>query len=180
MGEYILAQTLQEALDALEKYRGKARVISGGTDLLPLINSRAIKVDFLIDITNITELNYINNNSGLIRIGALATHSEAAGSSIINEQAVLLAEASRAVGSLQIRNKGTVVGNVVNASPAADTSVALIALNAEAEVVSKNGQRIKKVEDLFVGPGQTNLSSQELVAGFHFQGLVPGQGGGIY
>lgn len=177
MAEYILAQTLAEALDALERYQDKARVISGSTDLLPLIKSGEIKVDCLLDITNITDLNYIDYDNGLIRIGALVTHSEVASSPIINEKAVLLAEASRTVGSLQIRNQGTVVGNVVNASPAADTAVALIALAAEAKVVSKNGQRTAKIEELFVRPGQTDLNSQELVTELQFQGLEPGQGG---
>lgn len=177
MGEYILAQTLEEALDALERYRDKARVISGGTDLLPLIKGGKIKADCIVDITNITDLNYIGYDNGLIRIGALVTHSEVESSPIMNEKAVLLAEASRALGSLQVRNRGTLVGNVVNASPASDASVALIALGAEAKVVSKNGQRTKKVEELFVGPGRTNLSSQELVTELRFQGLGSGQEG---
>lgn len=177
MGKYILAQTLEEALDALERYRDKARVISGGTDLLPLIKSGKIKVDCIVDITNITHLNYIDYDNGLIGLGALVTHSEVGSSPLINEKAVLLAEASRALGSLQVRNRGTLVGNVVNASPASDASVALIALDAEAKVVSKNGQRIEKVEELFVEPGRTNLSSQELVTELRFQGLGPEQGG---
>lgn len=175
--KYILARTLEEALDALERYGDKARVISGGTDLLPLIKSGKIKADCIVDITNITDLSYIDYDDRLIRIGALVTHSEAESSPIINEQAVLLAEASRALGSPQVRNRGTLVGNVVNASPASDASVALIALGAEAKVVSKNGQRTKKVEELFAGPGRTNLSSQELVTELRFQALGPGQGG---
>ncbi|MDH5696661.1 MAG: xanthine dehydrogenase family protein subunit M [Dehalococcoidia bacterium] len=177
MGKYILAQTLEEALDALETYRDKARVISGGTDLLPLIKSGGIKVDCIVDITNITGLNYIDYDNKLIRVGALVTHSDVESSPVINEKAVLLAEASKAVGSVQIRNRGTLVGNVVNASPASDTSVALIALGAEAKVVSKKGQRIKKVEELFVAPGLTNLGSHELVTELRFQGLGLGQGG---
>ena len=177
MEKYILAQTLEEVLDALERYRDKARVISGGTDLLPLIKSGKIKADCIVDITNITDLNYIDYDNGLIRIGALVTHSEVESSPLINEEAVLLAEASRALGSLQVRNRGTLVGNVVNASPASDASVALIALGAEAKVVSKNEQRTTKVEELFVAPGRTNLSSQELVTELRFQGLGAGQGG---
>jgi CO/xanthine dehydrogenase FAD-binding subunit len=177
MEKYILAQTLEEALDALEKYGDKARVISGGTDLVPLINSGTIKVGCIVDITNITGLNYIDHDNGLIRIGALVTHSDVGSAPLINEKVVLLAEASRSLGSLQVRNRGTLVGNVVNASPASDTSVALIALGAEAKVVSKSGQRTKKVEELFVAPGQTNLSSQELVTELRFQGLGFGQGG---
>lgn len=177
MGKYILAETLEEALDALERYRDKARVISGGTDLLPLIKGGTIKADCIVDITNITDLNYINYDNGLIRIGALVTHSEVESSSIINEKAILLAEASRFVGSPQIRNRGTVVGNVANASRAADTPLALIALDAEAKVLSKTRERIERVEDLFVGPGQTNLKSEELIVELRFRGLKPEQGG---
>lgn len=177
MERYILAQTLEEALDALETYKDRAQVISGGTDLLPLIKSGKTKADCIVDITNIADLNYIDYDNGLIRIGALVTHSEVESSPLINEKVILLAEASRALGSPQVRNRGTLVGNVVNASPASDASVALIALDAEAKVVSKNGQRTKKVEELFIGPGRTNLSSQELVTELRFQGLGPGQGG---
>jgi len=177
MGKYILAQTLEEAFDALTKYRDKARVISGGTDLLLLIKGGKVKVDCIVDITNITDLNYIDYDNGLIRLGALVTHSEVEDSSIIKEKAVLLAEASRAVGSPQIRNRGTVVGNVANASRAADTPLALIALDAKAKVVSKKGQRIERVEDLFVGLGKTNLKNEELITELYFRGLKPEQGG---
>jgi len=177
MGKYILAQTLEEALDALERYRDKARVISGATDLLPLIKNGEIKVDCIVDITNVTDLNYINYDNGLIRIGALVTHSEVESSPIISERATLLAEASRFVGSPQIRNRGTVVGNVANASRAADTPLALIALDAEAKVVSKNRERIERVEDLFVESGQTSLKTEELITELRFQELRPEQGG---
>lgn len=177
MKKYILAKTFEEALDALETYKDRARVISGGTDLLPLIKSGRIKIDCIVDITNITDLNYINYDNGLIRIGALVTHSEVESSPLINEKTTLLAEASRSVGSPQIRNRGTVVGNVASALRAADTPLALIALDAEAKVVSKNGERIERVEDLFVGPGQTNLKSEELIAELRFRELKPEQGG---
>ncbi len=180
MEKHILAETLEEALDALERYRDKARVISGSTDLLPLIKGGMIKVDCIVDITNITDLNYIDYDDELIRIGALVTHSEVESSPIINERATLLAEASRFVGSPQIRNRGTVVGNVANASRAADATLALIALDAEAKIVSKNGERIERVEDLFVESGQTSLKSEELIAELRFRELKPEQGGGLH
>ena len=78
MEEYILAKTLDEALDALHEYKDKARIISGGTDLLPLIKGEKFKADCIVDITNITDLNYIDYNNGLIRVGALVTHYEVA------------------------------------------------------------------------------------------------------
>jgi carbon-monoxide dehydrogenase medium subunit len=177
MKKYVLTKTLEEALDALEEYGDKARVINGGTDLVLLIKEGTIRVDYLVDITNITDLNYITNDDGLIKIGALVTHSDIEMSRIIREKAAVLAEGSRAVGSPQVRNRGSVIGNVVNASPAADTPLALIALGAEARVVSKKGQRIEKVENLFVGPGRTNLNSTELIAELRFRGLGTGQGG---
>jgi len=176
MKNYILTKTLEEALDALEKYRDRTRVIAGGTDLMLLFKEGKIKADYLVDITNITDLNYIEDEDGLIKIGALVTHSDVEMSRIIREKAVVLALASREVGSPQIRNRGTVVGNVANASRAADTPLALIALDAEAKVVSKNGERIERVEDLFVAPGRTNLNSTELITELRFRGLRPGQG----
>lgn len=177
MEKYILAKTLEEALDVLEKYGNRTRVIAGGTDLILLLKDGKTRPDYVLDITNITGLNYIRGEGNLIKVGALATHNDVATSPIIKEKATILAEASNQAGSPQVRNRGTLVGNIANASPAADAALALIALDAEAIVVSKGSQRIIKVADLFVGPGQTNLTNQELITELRFQGLGPQQAG---
>ncbi len=177
MEKYILAKTLEEALEVLGKYGDRTQVIAGGTDLVLLLRDGKRSPDYILDITNITGLNYIEGKDNLIKMGALATHSDVASSPIIKEKAAVLAEASSRVGSPQVRNRGTLVGNIANASPAADTTLALITLDAETIVMSKGGQRTVKVADLFVGPGQTNLSKKELITELRFQGLGPEQAG---
>lgn len=177
MGKYVLAQNLEEALNALEIYKSKARVITGGTDLMRLIKSGKVSVDCIVDITNITGLSYIHYDNGMIRLGALVTHNDADNSPIIREKAVLLTEAARAVGSPQVRNMGTLVGNIANAARAADTPVALVALGAEAKILSKNEHRTIKVEDLFMGSGKINLKNDELIAELSFPELTAEQGG---
>jgi len=177
MEKYILAKDIRETLDILDKYGGKTRVVAGSTDLLPLVRRTKAKIDCLVDITGIDGLAYIEEEDGLIKIGALVTHGEVENSPLIRKRAFVLAEACGVTGSPQIKNKGTLVGNIVNASPAADASVALIILGAEAKIVSKAGERVGKVENIFLGPGKPKLAGNELVTELCFKILQPGQGG---
>lgn len=176
MGKYFLAKTLDEALSFLEENGDRTRIIAGGTDLLVLLRDGKAEADYLLDITRIPGLGYIKDEANLIKVGTLATHNDVAISPIIREKATVLAEASSQVGSPQVRNMGTVVGNVANASPAADATTALVALDAEVIAASKSGQRTVKVSDLLVGPGQTKLSRKELITELRFQGVTAEQG----
>lgn len=173
--DYLLPKTVDEALVALEQ--GDARVIAGGTDVMIDLKSGRIAADKLVDITGIDELNKIELVDGQIRIGAAVTHQEAATSELIQEKALALATASRSVGSLQIRNTGTVVGNVVNAQPAADAAVALVALGAVAKIRNVGGEEYQPVEDLYAGVGKSKIdSTKQLVTFVQFPALLPNQG----
>jgi len=167
---YIRPVTIEETLLILQN-DGKARVIAGGTDLVPFMRRTGSKgFGRLVDITAISSLSYIiKKEDELIRIGALTTHSEVACSPIIREKALVLAEACESVGCPQIRNRGTLVGNIMNASPAADSVIALIALNSEAIISSKRGNKIEKVENILLGPGKTTLQSNELITEVYFK-----------
>ncbi|MCD6568010.1 MAG: xanthine dehydrogenase family protein subunit M [Dehalococcoidia bacterium] len=176
MGKYILAKSIEEALNALDKYGEKARVMAGSTDLLPLMRRTGRESEYLVDITAIGKLSYIKQDGEVIKIGALATHSDVNESPVVKKGAFVLAEACGMVGSPQIRNRGTLAGNIMNASPAADTAVALIALGAEAKITSKKGERIEKIESIFLGPGKTTLNSKELITELRFRALYPGEG----
>jgi len=132
--EYLFPRSIQEALEILKSYKGQARIIAGGTDLILELKDRTRTVKCLVDIREIDALKNIEQDGEEIKIGAGVTHSQIASSMLIQRQATVLAEAASAVGSPQIRNQGTVVGNVVSAQPAADTAVALFALEAEAEI----------------------------------------------
>jgi len=175
--EYISPTSVKEALEILKSYKGQARIIAGGTDLILDLKDQIRKVRCLVDISGIQELKKIEQNGDNIKIGAGVTHNQAASSKLIQEHAPVLAEAASAIGSPQIRNKGTVVGNVVNAQPAADAAVALFALEAKTEITSRNGSRLVPVEELYQGVGISRIdSTAEIVTALYFRSLKNNQG----
>ncbi|HBT46290.1 MAG TPA: molybdopterin dehydrogenase [Peptococcaceae bacterium] len=167
--DYYRPRTIDEALEILAAHNGEARIIAGGTDLVLDLKNKSKQARYLVDIRSIEGMGVIEEKGGKIYLGAGVTHSQAANSQLIREKATALAEAAAQVGSLQIRNVGTVVGNVVNAQPAADAAVALVALEAEAEIVHTDGRReLVKVEDLYVGPGHSKVdSTRSIVTGVY-------------
>jgi carbon-monoxide dehydrogenase medium subunit len=176
--EYLLPGSLPEALDMLERFKGKARVIAGGTDVIPELRRRDLQVKALVDISRIPGMNAIEKNGRHIILGGLVTHGQVAASSLIREKAGLLADGAAAVGSPQIRNIATVAGNLVSGRPAADTSIPLLALEASVTIASKKGERVVPLTEFFVSVGETVLdSSREVLTRIRFQGLRPDQGG---
>jgi CO/xanthine dehydrogenase FAD-binding subunit len=171
--DYKIPRTLKEACDLLWDFGDKARLIAGGTDLVIALRKGDVKPSCLIDVTNIPELRMIEEQNGMVSIGAAVTHSEIASSSIIKKYGKVLSDASSAVGCPQIRNVGTIGGNIVNASPAADTVAALMVLDAAGKVVAKSGERETPLRDLFSGPYQTSLQNYEILAGVSFPKLSP-------
>ncbi len=178
--EYFEPSTLSEAISLLAQYRGKAKIFAGGTDLLIQMKQRDLTPEYLIDIKNIFELDYIKHNEDEgLKIGALVTHNSLAKSAVIQEKFSLLVEASLAVGSVQTRNRGTVVGNICNSSPSADTPPALIALDASFKLVSITGERIVKVEEFFRSPFKSVIKKTELLTEIRIPNL-PVHSGGSY
>jgi len=181
--EYFAPSTLSDALALLEQYKsnnGNAKIFAGGTDLLVQMKERKLTPEYLIDIKKITELDYIkyNENEGL-KIGALTTHSSIANSKIINEKYNILTEASLAVGSVQTRNRGTIVGNICTSSPSADTPPALIALDANLKLISTEGERIVNIKDFFINPFKNIIKKTELITEIQIENL-PQNSGSIY
>lgn len=170
--EYLFPTSVKETLMFLSKSKGEARIIAGGTDLIPQLKRETRQLKCLIDITNIRELCKIVESGDSITIGAGVTHSHVISSDLIKNHAIVLAEAASCVGSPLIRNQGTIVGNVVNAQPAADTALALFALNANIEIHTQTGKKLVPIADLYYGPGISAVdSSSELVTSIHFQKL---------
>jgi carbon-monoxide dehydrogenase medium subunit len=175
--EYLVPTSLEEALAMLKERRGQARVIAGGTDLIIQLKKKEVTTRRLVDVTNLDELKGIELEDGFIRVGACVTHQELASSRLIRERAAALAEGASQVGSPQIRNMGTVGGNIVNAQPAADTVVPLMALEAEVEVATATGTRREPLGGLCVGPGQCTVdSTAEILTGVWFRALGPHRG----
>ncbi len=174
--EYLVPTSLEEALTMLKERQGQARVIAGGTDLIIQLKKKEVTARCLVDVTNLDELKGIELEDDFIRIGACVTHQELASSSLIRERAAALAEGASQVGSPQIRNMGTVGGNIVNAQPAADTVVPLMALEAEVEVATATGTRRDPLGGLCIGPGQCTVDSTvEILTGVRFRALGSNQ-----
>ncbi len=174
---YYQPASLEEALSILEENRGRARVVAGGTDLILQLHNREVSVRLLVDLTRITQLRQIGEENGLIKIGSLATHTDVATSPLLQSSVSFLSEAAGSIGSLQIRNVGTVGGNIINAQPAADAAVALLALDAVCKVVSATGEREVPLAALYRPEGGTTLDpGREILTEIFF--ASPGKQGG--
>ncbi|MCL5075216.1 MAG: xanthine dehydrogenase family protein subunit M [Chloroflexi bacterium] len=174
---YLLPQSVEEALAILAEYRGQARIVAGGTDLIVELKQRQRRLRALVDITHIRSLHYLEANNGLVRIGATITHAEAAASQMLQEYAPVLSQACAQVGGPQIRNMGTLVGNVVNAQPAADGALALVALEAMASISSLEGERKVPIRELYRGVGLSAVDpSREIVTALEFHLPEPARG----
>ena len=170
--EYLYPVTVAEAVQMLADYGGRARVIAGGTDLVLQLRSGERQAFCLVDVSRIEELRGITETDEIITIGAATTHAEVAASPLIRKRAEVLAQAAAEVGSPQIRNRGTLGGNVLNAQPAADTALALLALDAQAEIVGQGEAYWLSVSEMYAGPGVSRVdSSTKLVRAFRFRGL---------
>jgi CO/xanthine dehydrogenase FAD-binding subunit len=161
---YERPNSIAEALTLLVRAAGRGRVIAGGTDLILQLRRREYRPDLLVDITGIEELKQIQEQDGWIQIGAAVTHAEVAKNSLIQKEARALAEGCARVGSPQIRNMATLVGNVISAQPAADGGVPLTALEAEIKVVSKAGERWVSMEESYRGVGISSVDASSEVA----------------
>jgi CO/xanthine dehydrogenase FAD-binding subunit len=144
------------------------RILAGGTDLILFMEAGRLRPQTVIDISRLDELHYMRGNAQSIRIGPLATHSELVHSPLLKEWAPILPMAAATIGAVQIRNRGTLGGNLGTASPAGDTIPALIALGAGVTLRSVRGERHAPLEQFFLGPGKTALAPDEYIAEIDF------------
>ena len=165
---YLRPDRLDDALGVLGQKGAEVKVLAGGTDLLVQMKEGSVHPPTILDIGRLDELRSIRLEDGSVRIGALTTHREIAGSDLIRRHAPALAEGASRVGSPQIRHRATIGGNLVNASPAADTVPPLVVLGAEVCASSARGDRRLAVEDFLKGPGETVLRPDELVTELRF------------
>ena len=178
--EYLYPETVDEALDLLADHAGEARIVAGGTDLVLQLRRGERRAVCLVDISRIAALRTLSKVDGVITLGAAVTHAELASSALIQESAPVLAQAAAEVGSPEIRNVATLGGNIVNAQPAADAALALLALEAEAEVIGAGGARWVALPDLYRGAGVSAVdSTAEVVRSFRFR-IPTGQVGSAY
>lgn len=168
---YHMAHTVDEALHWLAEYEGRAQIVAGGTDLLlDIQQGNHPPVEALIDITKIPELISDEADGDLMTLGAGVTHTAIVENPIIRARATCLAESCGVVGGPQVRNVATIGGNVAHALPAADGTLSLVALDAEAEIASIDGRAWHNIRDLFLGPGQSLVDpSKHLLTRFRYR-----------
>jgi len=160
--EYFEPKTIEEAVLLLATHGEKAKVIAGGTDLLVQMKMERFHPKYLTSIAKIPALHYIIEENGL-RIGTLTSFREVERSPAIKNKYLALAEAARSVSSVQIKNMGTLGGNLCHGSPAADSAPPMIAFGAKVKLVGANHERMIPLEDFFLGPGKTVLTPGELL-----------------
>ncbi len=157
---YHAPKTISEAEELLKKYEGEARVLGGGTDLLlDIKQGNHPPVKALIDITKVEGLNTITVEDGYAVIGAGVTHTQVTKSQVLAAQATCLVEGCGVVGGPQVRNVGTLGGNVAHALPAGDGTTSLVALDAEVEVLQDGEQKRVNILEMYKGPGESLLDS---------------------
>jgi CO/xanthine dehydrogenase FAD-binding subunit len=164
--DYVKPKSIGEALALLEGNKGgEMKIFAGGTDVLPRLKKRLIAVPrLLIDLKGISELEYVEHDEADgLRIGALAGIFSVANAAIVKKAYPILSQAAGSIASRQVQNRGTIVGNICNAVPSADSAPALLCLGAEIVCLNKSGERTVKAEDFFTGPSRTVLGGGEMV-----------------
>lgn len=174
---YVQPTSIEEVLELLEQYAGKARLVAGGTDVLVELQRDVKPTTTLIDITALRDLKYIRKENESILLGTLTTHNDVIASSMCVQRALPLAQACWVVGAPQIRNRATVVGNLVTASPANDTITALTALGAELVLVRRGGERVVALDDFYPGFRRTALQPDELIREIRIPAMQDNQRG---
>jgi len=175
--DHLFPRTVEETISLLEKYAGKARLIAGGTDLI--IEMREGKYDFevLVDIEKLDQLGVIREEGEAIFVGSGVTFAELEESELINKNAVAISQAASLVGGPQIRNRGTIGGNIVSAQPAADGVLALFAFETTLEITGTEGTRKIPIKEAFQGIGKSRIDpTRELLVGVQFAKRKSGEG----
>lgn len=170
---YIQPRTLDEAVQLLAQYGRAARIINGGTDLLIEIERKIRHPRVLIDISRVPGLDTIREDGDTIRLGPSVTHNQVVGSALLRRVAYPLVRACWEVGAPQIRNRGTIAGNLITASPANDTITPLWAMGAEVKLRSVRGERILPFSAFFKGVRKTAMEPDEMLVEIRFQKMSP-------
>jgi aerobic carbon-monoxide dehydrogenase medium subunit len=174
--DYHAPKSVDEALALLERYRGDAKLLAGGQSLVPLLNFRLSRPAALVDLNRIPSLAYIKEADGQVRLGAMTRQRTIEFSPVVKERLPLLREATRWVGHLPIRTRGTIGGSIAHADPSAEYPAVLTALEGEVVARSPRGERVVKAADLFQTYLTTNLDADEIVVEVRLPAMPAGAG----
>ncbi len=172
---YERATSLDGALAALQRLGSEARVIAGGHSLLPMMKLRLANPEHLVDINNIPDLEYISEQDGEIRIGALTRHVDLLDSELLFERYPLFRDAETVIADPVVRNRGTIGGSLCQADAAEDLSAVCAAAKADVVIRGADGERVVSMEDFHVGPYMTAVGAGEILTEVRLK-VQPGAG----
>ena len=161
--KYVAATSIEEALSYKAQFGDEARFLAGGQSLIPIMNFRLARPGFLIDINRLNELSSISQNEDGVSIGALTRHGELERSAIVSSTHAIACEAIKEVAHPQIRNRGTLCGNIAHADPASEMPAVMLALQARFKAKSATGERWIEARDFFQGVFETTLADNEML-----------------
>ncbi len=166
--DYHVANTVDEAVELLQKYGDDAKLIAGGHSLLPAMKLRLSQPAHLIDIGRIKSLAYVREENGAVEVGSLTTYAMLEKSDLIQRYFPMLIEGTDLIGDQQVRNRGTIGGSLAHSDPAADMPGMVLALKAEVVMQGSNESRTIKADDFLIGTFETALTEGEVVTAIRF------------
>lgn len=172
--DYVRAGSLTEAISLLG--REDAKLLAGGHSLLPLLKQRLAAPSVLVDISRLDEMKGVSVAGDRVRVGALTTHRQLAASEVLQRSAPLFSEAASKIGDPQVRNRGTLGGNIAHADPASDLPAVLLALQAQVHIQGPKGERVRPAHGFFNSLMETDLGDDEILVAVSFTALAPGDG----
>lgn len=177
--EYVVANSIEQAVAALAQAGGDAKILAGGQSLVPMLNFRLLRPAILVDINRIPDLSFIEDAGDAVKIGALTRHHQLETSPVIAEHFPILSHAMTHVAHLAIRNRGTIGGSLSHADPAAELPMMALLLGAKLHIISGRGKRTVDAREFFLDALTVDLAEDELLTEIHLPKLPPHTGWGF-
>jgi aerobic carbon-monoxide dehydrogenase medium subunit len=177
--EYFAPESVEEVVSLLSEHGDEAKILAGGQSLIPLLALRLASPTVVVDINRVNSLDYLRDGDGVLHVGALARHRAVERLQGLAERCPMLADAVGVVGHVAIRNRGTVVGSIAHADPAAEWPALALALDAEVDVVGSGGNRTIPADSMFMTYFTTTVEPEELVTEVRFR-IPPGAVGSSF
>ena len=177
--DYFNPQTLDEAISLLQQYGDDAKIMSGGHSLIPMMKLRLASPEYIIDINDIPNLSYVKEEGGFLKVGALTRESEIEHSDLIKSKYHIFCDATKLIADPQVRNRGTIGGNLAHGDAANDHPAIMLAMNAQIVVQGPNGSRTIPMTDFMLGFYQTALEPTEILTEIQIP-IPPAGSGGAY
>jgi len=178
--EYLTPRSLEEAISMLQRYGEEAKILSGGHSLIPMMKLRFATPEYLIDINDLPGLDYIKEEDGYLKIGALTREVALEDSELINSKYPLLVDTAKMIADPQVRNLATIAGNLAHGDAANDHPATMLALNASIVITSSTGERVVSINDFFKGFFTTALAFDEILTEIRIPIPEAGSGGAYY